>query len=117
MKKKIILLLSFVFYLTACKITKSIPGRYISKLHGYTVDLTLMPDSTFQLFDQTAEATKTGKGTWKLKKPDTLVLTCRNIHPFLYTITQDYLAGEILKFKILKNDKLGFYKAKLKKVR
>jgi hypothetical protein len=105
---------------TSCVSQKGLPGRYIVRNKGYQMEVVIKPDSTFHIEDHPFfEVHKNGKGNWRVKHPDTLVLTCKDYsnQELFAGITQDYLQGDVLKFRILKNGKLQFHKVILKRVK
>jgi len=101
-----------------CALEKGIPGHYISKGKDYKMYLTLKKDSSFSIYHSGFEYQKNGKGSWRMRTKDTVLLNFVDFHPnnsFLFT--QDFIKGDTLTLMIMKNGRLKYYKARLKKVK
>lgn len=102
---------------SSCASHKGIPGTYSAKGKDYKIVLVLQSDSSFRIEYETFEVHKHGKGSWRVRHPDTLVLTCKdysNLGVF-GGITQDYMEGDVLYLSIKKRGRFQYFKAILKR--
>ena len=117
MVKAIIIITCYVMLLvTGCALEKGIPGHYFSKGKDYKMYLTLRKDSSFSIYHRGFEYHKNGKGVWKMKAGDTVLLLFDDFNQNAFMLTQDYIKGDTLTFKVDER-RLKYYKARLKKVK
>ena len=118
MVKAIIIITCYVMLLvTGCALEKGIPGHYISKGKDYKMYLTLRKDSSFSISHSGFEYRKNGKGLWKMKAKDTVLLVFNDFNQNAFMLTRDYIKGDTVTLKVLGGRGLKYYKARLKKVK
>jgi hypothetical protein len=76
--------------------------------------LTLNKDGSFTFTNETLAHQKNGRGAWQILGADTILLKFKDLNPYM-GITQNYVSGERLKLVRMKNGKLKYIKAVLKK--
>ncbi|GAA4335879.1 hypothetical protein GCM10023149_44170 [Mucilaginibacter gynuensis] len=104
--------------LASCISKRSIPGIYVAKGKDYIMELGLNQDSTFNFHERTIESKKKGRGKWKIKNEDTLILKFINTDvPVLGLMPsfQDYQHDEELKLYKTKGGNFKYLKATFKK--
>ena len=100
----------------SCVFKKIGQGQYISKGKDYQMKLIMNQDSSFLFVEDLFEVHKVGKGHWRLKGKDTLILKCQAVDSPAFGITQDYLSGQEIKFSIINNKQLKLLNAVFRKV-
>nr|WP_294792189.1 hypothetical protein [uncultured Mucilaginibacter sp.] len=115
-KATIIITCYVTLSVAGCAPEKGIPGGYISKGKDYKMYLTLRKDSSFSIYHSGFEYHKNGKGLWRMKAKDTVLLVFNDFNQNAFMLTQDYIKGDTLTLKVLSEKRLKYYKARLKKV-